>query len=263
MGVSLVAPCEDERVDVEQDWYEGWFEGDWLDQIALRFPPEQAVEAVDFIVERLGLEHGARVLDVACGHGRHANELARRGMRVTGVDASPRSLDIARETAAAEGLDVGFRELDMRELDYDGEFDAAICLFTSFGFFDEAGNQRVLDGVARALRPEGSFLIDVVNGLALFRFYKERPWEELDDDVLFVQEHEYDALAGRNRSRWIFVRPDGTRSELRHSLRVYTPVELAERLRVAGLEVEGGWGGWDGTDLGFEGRRLILVARRP
>jgi SAM-dependent methyltransferase len=242
MGVSLVAPCEDERVDVEQDWYEGWFEGDWLDQIALRFPPEQAVEAVDFIVERLGLEHGAACVSQASTRAR-----ARSTSRVR-----PRR---PRDSTSGSGSSTC--------ASYDGEFDAAICLFTSFGFFDQAGNQRVLDGVARALRPEGSFLIDVVNGLALFRFYKERPWEELDDDVLFVQEHEYDALAGRNRSRWIFVRPDGTRSELRHSLRVYTPVELAERLRAAGLEVEGGWGGWDGTDLGFEGRRLILVACRP
>ena len=249
-------------MDVAADWHESWFEGDWLDLIALRFPPEAAVEAVDFIVETLALEPGARLLDVACGHGRHSNELARRGMSVRGVDASPRSLAIARETAAAEGLDAEFRELDMRELDYDGEFEAAICVFTSFGFFDEAANQRVLDGVARALRPGGGFLIDVVNGIALPRFFVEHTWKELEDGVLFVQQHDYEPLSGRNRTRWTFVRPDGTRSELRHSLRVYTPVELADRLRAAGLEVTGSWGGWDGAELDFESRRLILAAVR-
>ena len=250
-------------MEIERDWHEGWFEDDWLDLIALRFQPEQAVEAVDFVVERLALEPGARVLDVACGHGRHAIELARRGMRVTGVDRSPRSLGIARETAVAEALAAEFRELDMRELDYGGEFDAAICLFTSFGFFEEGDNQRVLAGIARALRLGGRFLIDVVNGLAFSRFFKERTWEELEDGVLFVREHDYEPLSGRNRARWRFVRPDGTRSELRHSVRVYTPAELAERLRAAGLEVEAGWGGWDGSELGFEGRRLILAATRP
>ena len=250
-------------MDVEPGWYDEFFEGDWLDLLALRPPAEQTAQEVDFVVEQLRLEAGARVLDVACGHGRHSLELARRGLMVTGVDLSPRSLTLARETAAAEGLDVEFRRLDMRELDYDHEFDGALNLFTAFGYFEEeAENQRVLDGVARALRPGGAFLVDVVNPVALFARYRDFWWEELGDGVVFLQQHEYDVLSGRNLAVWTFVRPDGRRSEIRHSLRMYTPVELRLLLERAGLTVDGGWGGFDGEELGRESRRLILRATR-
>ena len=249
-------------MDVDPNWHEGWFEGDWLDLIALRFPPERAIETVDFLIEHLSLEPGARVLDIGCGHGRHSLELARRGLHVTGIDASPRSLAIARTTAAEEALDVELRELDMRTLDYDGEFDAAISLFTSFGFFDEADNQAVLDGAARALRPGGSFVVDVINPPGLFPVYRDHFWETLDDGTLFLQEHDYDHLSGRNRATWTFVRPDGTRSELRHSVRIYTAPELSTMLQAAGLTVGGAWGGWAGEPLDRAARRLIVQATR-
>jgi SAM-dependent methyltransferase len=246
-------------MDVDPRWYDEFFEGDWLDLIAPRAPAERTAQEVDFVVEQLGLEPGARVLDVACGHGRHSLELARRGLRVTGIDLSPRSLALARQSAGAESLDVDLRELDMRELDYDGEFDAALNLFTAFGYFEEpADNEQVLDRVARALRPGGAFLIDVINPVSLFGRYRDAWWEELDDGVLFLQQHEYDLLAGRNLAVWTFVRPDGTRSEIRHSLRMYTPVELRILLEGAGLRVDGAWGGFDGEELGRESRRLIL-----
>lgn len=250
-------------MDVDPRWYDGFFEGDWLDLLVRSFPPERGTEMVDALMERLELEPGARVLDVACGHGRHTLELARRGMRVTGVDLSPRSLQIARDTASAEGLQVELRRLDMRELDYDGVFDAALSLFTSWGYFDDADNQRVLDGIARALRPGGALVIDVINPPGLFRVYRDRLWEPLDDGTLWVQEHDYDVLSGRNRAVWTFVRPDGSRSELRHTVRLYTAPELAAMLERAGLQVADTWGGWAGEPLDREARRLIVKARRP
>jgi SAM-dependent methyltransferase len=250
-------------VDIDPRWYDEFFEGDWLDLLALRAPAERTAQEVDFVVEQLGLDSGASVLDVACGHGRHSLELARRGIRVKGIDLSPRSLAIARETAAAENLDVDFRELDMRELDYDGEFEGAVNLFTAFGYFEEeAENQRVLDGVSRALRADGVFLIDVINAVWIFGHYGDVWWEKLDDDVFYLQQHEYDMLAGRNLAVWTFIRPDGGRSEIRHSLRMYTPVELRLLLEAAGLRVDGAWGGFDGEELGRDSRRLILRARK-
>jgi cyclopropane fatty-acyl-phospholipid synthase-like methyltransferase len=89
-------------VNADPNWFDGFFEQEWLDEIALHLPDERTQSQVDFVVERLGLEPGARVLDVACGHGRHSLELARRAFRVTGVDLSPRSLELAREAAQAE-----------------------------------------------------------------------------------------------------------------------------------------------------------------
>jgi SAM-dependent methyltransferase len=250
-------------VDAPDAWYDGFFEGDWLDQIALHTDPERTQEQVEFIVEKLALEPGVRVLDLACGHGRITLALARRGYRMTGLDLSARSLDLAREAAAREGLEVEWVHADMREITPGAMFDAIVNVFTSFGYFqEEAENQRVLEGVARALAPGGRFLIDVVNLLGLARRYRERGWEEREG-VVWLQEHDYEILAGRNRAVWTFVRPDGTRSELVHSLRTYAPHELAAMLGRAGLEVEGAWGGFDGSELSFDSWRLILLARKP
>ena len=102
-------------IEADPRWYESFFDDDWL-VIALGHDDQRTPEQVDAIVERLGLEPGARVLDVACGHGRHALRLAQRGLRVTGIDSSERSLAHARLAAADAGVEIEYVQGDMREL---------------------------------------------------------------------------------------------------------------------------------------------------
>jgi 2-polyprenyl-3-methyl-5-hydroxy-6-metoxy-1,4-benzoquinol methylase len=245
---------------VPTDWYDGFFEEEWLDEIALHVREERTGQEIDFVLERLELAPGARVLDVACGHGRHSLELARRGFDVTGVDLSPRAIAFARDAAERDGLSVTFLERDAREVDFDDEFDAAVNLFTSvLGYFDEeAENQRVVDGVARALRSGGSFLVDTINLLSLARGFSELHWEEYESGTLMVERREFDFERGRTRADWTFVRGDGSRRTLRHSLRVYAPHELIAMFDAAGLDFAGSWGNFDGDELSFDAMRLIL-----
>jgi SAM-dependent methyltransferase len=250
-------------LDVDPRWYDGFFEGEWLDFLARERDGERTAAEVDFIVDKLALEPRAPVLDLACGHGRHSLELARRGFRVTGVDLSPRSLELAREAAASEGLEVDFVQSDMREIDFDAEFDGAINLFTAFGYFESDDEDRdVVRRIARALRPGGGFLIDTLNALGLAKRYQPRRWEHAAEGVIMLDDHEWDVLAGRNRASWTFIKPDGSRSELRHIVRTYAPWELAALIASAGLAVEAGWGDFEGAPLTHESWRLILLARR-
>jgi SAM-dependent methyltransferase len=246
--------------DVPADWFDGYFEEEWLDEIALHTPEERTRGQVDFVVEKLGLEPGARVLDVGCGHGRHSLELARRGFRVTGVDLSPRSIALARAAADGENLEVVFEERDAREIDFESEFDAGINLFTSvLGYFDaEAENQGVIDGVSHALRPGGSFLVDTINLLSLAGGFEPLHWEEYESGTIMVERREFDFRRGRNHADWTFVRPDGSRHTLRHSLRIYAPHELVAMFEAAGLDVVGIWGDFDGAELSFATRRLMM-----
>ena len=246
--------------EVPGDWFDGYFEEEWLDEIALHIPEERTQMQIDFVLERLELEPGARVLDVACGHGRHSLELARRGFDVTGVDLSTRAITLAREAAERESLGATFLERDVRELDFDGEFDAAINLFTSaLGYFDEeAENQRLVESVARALLTGGSFLVDTINLLSLARGFQELHWEEFQSGTLMVERREFDFEHGRSRADWTFVRTDGSRRTLRHSLRVYAPHELIAMFDAVGLDVAGSWGNFDSDELSFDAMRLIL-----
>jgi SAM-dependent methyltransferase len=214
------------------------------------------------MLDELSLGPGSRVLDLACGRGRISIGLAQRGLRVTGLDLSPRSLELARSRAEAAGVEVELIHRDMRELDAEEAFDAVVCVFTSFGYFPtQDEDERVLAAVARSLVPGGRFLIELVNTIAIAKEFRERDWQELEDGTLWLEQRRYDQLTGRHEATWTFVGPDGTRSELRHSLRGYTPAELVAMLGRAGLEVDGSWGSWEGDALG-EGSRTILRARK-
>ncbi len=117
---------------------------------------------VELIVEVLELQPGERVLDLACGSGDHARRLARRGLTVVGVDIAPSLIAHCNQMAAEEGLTtVRFEQGDMRDLAYEGEFDAVLLLTGSFGFFDDKTNHDVLTRMARALKSGGRVLIDV------------------------------------------------------------------------------------------------------
>jgi SAM-dependent methyltransferase len=119
-------------------------------------------DLVELIVEVLGLQAGDRVLDLACGSGDHARRLARHSLEVVGVDIAPSLVAYCREKAAAEGVTTARFEVgDMRELVYDGEFDAVLLLSGSFGFFDEATNRDVLARMVQALKAGGRMLLDV------------------------------------------------------------------------------------------------------
>jgi SAM-dependent methyltransferase len=250
--------------EVNPRWYAGFFDDQWLEMRDEVTPPERTQREVDFALEVLAPRPGARVLDVACGHGRHSLELARRGYRVTGVDLSEPSLTLAREAAAAEDLDVELVHSDMREIPFREEFDAAVDLFTSFGYFEtEHEDERALAAIAHSLKPGGALLLETINGAALLRVFRAETWNELEDGTLMLEHRSYDLLSGRNDVVWKFVRPDGSRSELRHSLRLYTVAEIVSMLRRVGLEVERSWGGWDGAELTLDsGIRFLVLARK-
>ena len=239
-------------------WYDGFFEAEWLDYLALGHPA-QTRQQVEFIVDKLALEPGSAILDLACGRGRVAVELARQGFDVTGLDLSPRSLELAREAAQDAGVEIEFVRRDMRELQAEEAFDAVINVFSSFGYFEREDDDRLaLDRVARALVPGGRFVIDTINPMALARRFQERDWRQFDDGTVMLQQRSYDHLSGRIGATWTFVRTDGSRSELRHSLRAYTAAELVTLLELAGLHLHDAWGGFQGAPLG-EGPRTILL----
>lgn len=245
-------------VDLFREVYpERWFEeGDEL--WAARSKAE-----VDFVERVLELRPGSCVLDLCCGHGRHAIELARRGYQVTGVDLSARALRRARREAREEGLDVRWQRCDMREIDFQEEFDAVINMFTSFGYFDsEEEDRRVLECVGVALRPGGRFLIDFINRDRVIRFYQERDWRRAPDGSILLEERRWNALEGRNSAEITLIRPDGSRRRLRTVMRMYAATELAAMLASVGLTIRGVWGDFDGSELTLESVRVIVLAQK-
>lgn len=222
-----------------------------------------AAAEVGAIVKLLGLAPGMRVLDMPCGPGRHSIELLRRGFHVTGVDRTVRYLDEARRSAEAVGPECEWVRADMREFRREGAFDAAINLYTSIGYFDDAYDDlRVLRNFHASLRPGGTLLIDIMGREVIARIFREREWRDLPDGSVFLEERR--AVRGWTRiaNRWLLIRPDGTRYESRHELRVFSGQELDQLLREAGFASARLLGSYEGVPYDHHAPRLVAVATK-
>lgn len=124
---------------------------------------EHSNTEVAAVVKLLELTSPVKILDLACGFGRHANRLAALGHTVTGVDFMPGFLEIAQQDAARMGVQVEYRQEDMRQIRFTEVFDCALILFGTFGFFEDDENLQVLKNVARALKPGGLLAFDTFN----------------------------------------------------------------------------------------------------
>lgn len=178
-------------------------------------------QEVDHVIGALGLVPGERILDVGCGTGRHALELARRGLVVHGIDISERFVGIAR-SRAVEGS--SFDRLDARRMPFEAEFDAAICLCQgAFGMMvADADDDAVVAGIARALVPSGRLALSAFNAYFAVKYH-------LDAD--------FDAASGVSRERTEIRDESGEPLEVDLSTGCFTPRELRLLLDRHGLEV--------------------------
>ncbi|MFC1680023.1 class I SAM-dependent methyltransferase [Elusimicrobiota bacterium] len=251
-----------DKVRAAKDWWKGFFDPAFYTPAGepqLKSAPKQAA----FALRALGLRRGDSLLDLCCGPGRHSVLLARKGTQVTGLDYSAAYLLEARLKARKLGVPVRFIRGDMRALRFESEFDGVINLFTSFGYFRrQSDNLRVLKGVARALKPGGRFLIDVLNGDYLVRVFRPRDWMVMGKGYL-LEQRQLSADKRRIATKWIRIFPDGRKMEKSHSLHLYDRKSLSGLLLKAGLRPERFWGGYKGTPLTRKSNRLIALARKP
>lgn len=238
---------------------------------------DEGAEHVEAVLELLEAEHDASpeaVLDAACGVGRHAVAFAERGSSVDGVDVSPTFVERARAHAEDAGVAdrTRFVEGDVRDLDaapLDPPYDLATCLFTSFGYFDDATNLRVLEGLHAQLGSDGALVVDTVNKDGVLAGFEESGVYEVDgadgDARLVTEQREYDPETSRiHTDRHQFRRDaDGFAHEASYDidLRLYSPVEFRRLCEAAGFRDVTLYADYDGGDLDRESSRLLAVAR--
>ena len=243
-----------------REWIDGFFDATYARHLRSQSPDALTRKQVAFVVKVLGLRPGARVLDVPCGFGRHARLLARRGMRVVGVDLSPAMLTEARRGGTKPRLT--FLRGDMRRLRYESEFDAVVNLYTSFGYFSPRENLDVLRRMARALRPGGRILIDHRDRDRDVRL-PGRWWDRLPDGTLALQAVQLERRTGRWSGEWTYINPRGRRSVRAIQHYVYTLMQWRRMFRAAGLRLTTAWSDYGRPHRRGKGPRLLVMGVRP
>jgi SAM-dependent methyltransferase len=247
-------------------WYTeqgGFFGPGYLREYADLITPEGARAEADFVERALSLARGAKILDLACGHGRHTIELARRGYTLTGQDINTFFLAEAARAAQGAGVEERWVHSAMRRIPFAGEFDAVVNLFTAFGYLEsDDEDQQVIHQVAKALQPRGRLVLDVVNRDRVIRRYRESFWRQLADQSVVLTEGRFDLITGRNYERRVRIGRDGRREEFATVLRMYTLTELIAFCTAAGLQFQAVYGGYTGEAFGFDSPRCLLIAEK-
>lgn len=253
------------------DWTEHYFGADYPRLYPSHLDAAASAREALASVRSLGLSPPARVLDLACGFGRHAVALAEAGYEVVGVDSSDPLLTMARRRAEDAGVARRCRFVlgDYREVrppDLGGVFDGLLCLFHSLGYGEDADDERVLRTAFEALRPGGRMVLDLTNHARMMEADGRRHWTEYggEDGRWFVLEHYvFDRHTRRLEGERVLVDPtEGRVARHPFRFRSYTPGEIRTRLKDVGFKVLAVHGTLDRAPFDASSPRMVLVCER-
>lgn len=241
--------------------HDSFYTNQFLD--VAEFHGNSAADHVTAIEGFASLHPGHRILDLACGFGRHSLLLAQKGYNVLGFDQSGDYITIANSEAERLNLTVRFQKGDMRQLDMSEEFDAVLSLQSSLAFYDDESNTDILRRINRALKKGGSFVLDQAN-VFWFASLASR-WEPTVQELADGRIHRYtlsfnaNTCIGSGRS---VLESEGQSVEGGWDLRFYTLPELRSLSQEIGFAVAHCYGNWDGSQYGTGSPRLITVMVR-
>lgn len=256
----------------EQEWWRTIYDEHYLDIYGQVLTPEKSAQEVDFIEEAAVLEKGSKVLDLACGFGRHTNELSARGYQVTGVDLSKEMLALGVRDAKKRGVFPSYLQADMRQPLF-GKFDVALLMASSFGYFSDQENQRVLHNIARVLGPDGKLLLDNLNfEYELNEFQKngsqisDHQYEISDDTKLgdrpLRQHSTLDARKQITLTRIAWFQ-NGVSRHIDFVVKLYTLEQLVAMLSDAEMKVIQTWGDYELSSYSASSPRLTILSASP
>lgn len=248
------------------DWYKeiwtlGIKENSWV---------EDTQKQVDFIINALNLSGKERILDLACGYGRHSLEFARRGYSVVGVDITQSFIKDATESAKKENLNVEFICTDIRNYQCKQEFDVVLNMADgAIGYLEnDAENNKIFEVIGKALKPGGKSLIDICNQLHAVMHFPKKYWE-IGTNQIALPWFDYNESDKRMLYGGFDI-PFGAPAtppqslEAHSSIRLYSYEEVKNIFYEMGISVLAAYGDYSLNVLAdHKHMQLIIVSEKP
>lgn len=267
--------------DKKQDWFES--ESFWAEYSPVLFDAQRWAEApnvAESVLRIIGAPNrdihddtapaadspygasGPAILDAGCGPGRISVELAARGARVTGVDIIRPFLNAALESAEDEGVKLDLVQADLRTFVRPETYDAAVSLYTSFGYCDTIEEDlQILKNVAASVKKGGWFILEMTGREIAVRDFTEGEWFERGGFTVLTEFSVVGAWEAL-RSRWMLIDDAGRKIDHVFDQRLYSAVELKRLMLASGFASVEIYGDFDFSPYNEKARTMVLVARK-
>jgi len=247
-------------IKVKPDWWHDFFPS--FRPIFAAMSQKATNAQVRYIIRKLDLKAGKKFLDCPCGIGRISLPMARKGIRITGVDITGSYLDELGAVAKRRGLRMDLVQADMRRINFDKQFDAAGNLWTSFGYFEkESDNLLVLKKMYRALKPGEKFLLHLINRDWIMANFEPSGWSEVNG-IKILEKRGFDSDTSISRSEWIFIK-NGQEETHTASIRLYAYHELITMFRKVGFVDIEGYSSTKDEPISRDQRMMFVFGTRP
>ncbi len=242
------------------EWFKDWFNTEEYLDVYRHRNEDDAKGLVDLILSKVNIPPGSKILDMACGAGRHSILFAQHGFKVTAVDLSEKLIKVAKKTAAEVNLNIDFIESDLRHFAISEKFDLVVNLFTSFGYFEKDNeNFKIIKTAFDHLKENGFFIIDFFN-----QGYVEKNLINKSVDIipggLITQERK---IENSRVEKLITINKYDVEQKFLESVRMFKPEELISAVVSTGFNVHEVLGDFDGNSFSFStSPRVIIFARK-
>jgi ubiquinone/menaquinone biosynthesis C-methylase UbiE len=245
---------------MKSEWFKDWFNTPEYLNVYQHRNESDAEEHLKLILNNIDIHTKAKILDMACGAGRHAIILARKNFDETAIDLSGNLLSIAKDSALKENLKINFVQSDIRKFQTVEKFNLVLNLFTSFGYFEtDEENFSILKKAYDLLEVRGYFVLDFFNSQFLKKNLVAFSEETLDE----VEIHQYRKIKDNRITKKIVITKNGNLTQFEESVRMFTKDELVSAIQKIGFDIYKTFGDFLGNEFEqFSSPRLIMICKK-